>query len=745
MPTIQQSNMALDFQNPDLELQLQASLAQQEAQANETRALLAQLKHSSSSSNPQPGFSPSDASLHFPGHSEQQQQQHNPIMAHSMDNGFLNVQAHGHGSDLFPVMENGGMMGVGTMENPGDFLQRVQGVHGVPILRNERTIPLYGQDQSMHTAYPAFQQHDLSPSQCGSLTSGPTFSDMSRTNSNANQSVSGQMISFDSQSSFADGMSNSDLGYSPDQQPSPNKKRSAPSEDLVTSPSSASPSGPFASCAPVHMGRSTSIDSRLSASQSQHAPASLNRHLSLQSRSMQRSDSQLSRQSFGGTQQGGSMMRAVSGSSDKATQSQRELSKAIRDAAAKHGESMARTISASSAKSTQSQRLQRHNEALKSHIAHAEMQPLAPKPKADSTPTSSSQSEAKTGVDGKVAMPRTSGYQRPKRPKIACDQCDENPDGFRGEHELRRHKDLKHSKEFKRFVCRTPSQLGAESDLQPIYPLDKCKHCTSNKEYGQYYNAAAHLRRAHFTKKPPRATRSKNAQANGSDEPNEKRGGKGGGDWPPMSELKAKWMEEIKSTKPANDAAATSSDEDNAQDMEMYDGGAAAASYPSYLGGAPTGFDDAAASFVGSATNLQVQNADVYTDPFNTDLNYTTSSSGPMHEYDASMLSSTGSANFDFNAGGLSTAHHGGGYHHSHDLAMDMNMTTAAFQSPNHSTSTATLTPFHAFGSGHEGQFVPKATGGGVPMVMGQPDVLDDMDFGLAMGAEYDDGTFQRS
>lgn len=678
----------------------------------------------------------------FPGQTEHQQPP-NFNMARSMDSSFMDV--HAHGSELFPVMEHGAMMGAGTMENPGDFLQRLQGVN---IPRNQRTIPLYGQDPYLNTAYPAFQQQDLSPSQCGSLTSGPTFSDMSRSNSNANQSVSGgQMISFDSQSSFAEGMSTPEFGYSPDQQPSPNKKRSAPSEDLVASPSSSSPSGPFASWAPVHMGRSTSIDSRLSHSKPQHAPASLKRHLSVQNRAMQRSDSQMSRQSFGGVasgvpnQQGESMMRDVSGNSDRATQSQRELSKAIRDAAAAHGESMARTLSASSAKSTQSQRQQRHNEALKSHIAHAEMQPLAPKPKAESNPTSSSQSEAKTGVDGKVAMPRTSGYQRPKRPKISCDQCDENPDGFRGEHELRRHKDLKHSKEFKRFVCRTPSQLGADSDLQPIYPLDKCKHCTSNKEYGQYYNAAAHLRRAHFTKKPPRASRSKNAQANGSDEPNEKRGGKGGGDWPPMSELKAKWMEEIKSTKPTNDAAATSSDEENLQEMEMYDG-TAATSYPSYLSGTPAGFDDTAASFVGSATNLQVQNADVYTDPFNADLNYTTSSSSvPIHEYDAGMLSSTGSANFDFNnAGGMPAAHHGGGYHHPHDLAIDMNL-TAAFQSPNNSTSTATLTPFHhTFGVGQEGQFAPKAG----PMMMAQQDVLDDMDFGLAMGAEYDDGTFQR-
>lgn len=667
----------------------------------------------------------------FP-HQTEQQQLSIPNLAHSVHN-MLGEQPHG--SELFHVMENGSMLGTGTgtgtMENPGDFLQRMQG--GMNIPRNhQRTIPLYGQENPMNnnTSYQTFPAQDLSPSQCGSLTSGPTFSDMSRSNSNANQSVSGRMISFDSQSSFADGMSNPEFGYSPDQQPSPNKKRSAPGEDIIGTPLS-SPSNPFASYQPVHMNRSASIDSRLSpTTQSQHAPANLNRHLSMQSRSMQRSESQLSRQSFSAMPQGEQMIRNASGTSDRATPAQRELSKAIRDAAAKHGESMVRNMSASSAKSTHSQR--RHNEALKSHIAHAEMQPLAPKPKTEGNLTSS-KSNAKNGVDGKVAMPRSSGYQRPKRPKISCDQCDENPDGFRGEHELRRHKDLKHSKEFKRFVCRTPSQLGLDSDLKPIYPLDKCKHCLSNKEYGQYYNAAAHLRRAHFTKKPPRASRSKNANSNGNDEPNEKRGGKGGGDWPPMIELKAKWMEEIKSAKPANDAA-TNSDDDAGQDMEMYE----APNY-SYMAG-PTGFDETATSFVGSATNLQVQNPDVYPDTFNAELNYTTSSGG-MHDYHgANMLASTGSANFDFNVAPGAQQHAG---FHPHDLPIDLNMNAAAFQSPNHSTSTATLTPFHAYGQ--DGQFAPKM--GGQPMMMGggqQQDAMDEMDFGLVMGAEYDDATFHR-
>jgi hypothetical protein len=49
-----------------------------------------------------------------------------------------------------------------------------------------------------------------------------------------------------------------------------------------------------------------------------------------------------------------------------------------------------------------------------------------------------------------------------------------------------------------------------------------------------YYNAAAHLRRAHFKPKNRR-----------KDKDGESRGGKGGGDWPPMAELKY-WMKEVK-------------------------------------------------------------------------------------------------------------------------------------------------------------------------------------------------------
>ncbi|KAG7118476.1 hypothetical protein HYQ44_005619 [Verticillium longisporum] len=75
----------------------------------------------------------------------------------------------------------------------------------------------------------------------------------------------------------------------------------------------------------------------------------------------------------------------------------------------------------------------------------------------------------------------------------------------------------------KRWVCAEPD--GYTSPVpKPVVPLAKCKACVTQKRYGAYYNAAAHLRRAHF---------------------NPHRGGKASGDWPPMTILKD-WMKEIR-------------------------------------------------------------------------------------------------------------------------------------------------------------------------------------------------------
>ncbi|KAH6660562.1 hypothetical protein BKA67DRAFT_548440 [Truncatella angustata] len=134
---------------------------------------------------------------------------------------------------------------------------------------------------------------------------------------------------------------------------------------------------------------------------------------------------------------------------------------------------------------------------------------------------------------------RTS-YQRPPLRRVFCGKCNEYPEGFRGEHELRRHNDAKHAALVKRWVCTEP-QNNTLSTPQPIIPLAKCKACVTQKRYGAYYNAAAHLRRAHF---------------------NPHRGGKASGDWPPMTILKD-WMREVRQSIDVNENDESSGEEDN--------------------------------------------------------------------------------------------------------------------------------------------------------------------------------------
>ncbi|MCJ1288148.1 hypothetical protein MMC26_007503 [Xylographa opegraphella] len=118
-------------------------------------------------------------------------------------------------------------------------------------------------------------------------------------------------------------------------------------------------------------------------------------------------------------------------------------------------------------------------------------------------------------------------YSRPQKEKVRCKMCNKRPDGFRGEHELHRHYERHHCESRKVWVCVDNSEDKTR--------LAKCKACCAQKEYGAYYNAAAHLRRVHFHPRP------KGRKVKGSAE--EKRGGKGGGDSPSMEFLKS-WMEE---------------------------------------------------------------------------------------------------------------------------------------------------------------------------------------------------------
>jgi hypothetical protein len=163
-------------------------------------------------------------------------------------------------------------------------------------------------------------------------------------------------------------------------------------------------------------------------------------------------------------------------------------------------------------------------------IATQAVAPLTPKggngatPKSRDNPSQSmvrSESEAYT----KVGISSKHTYQRPKRERVLCKLCPNDREGFRGEHELRRHVDREHKSIVKRWICVEPNDGLAHP--KPVLPLSRCKAChQQKKKYTAYYNAAAHLRRAHFRPKPK-----------------ERRGGIGG-DWPLMSELKC-WMKEV--------------------------------------------------------------------------------------------------------------------------------------------------------------------------------------------------------
>ncbi|KAL6712354.1 hypothetical protein ACN47E_000231 [Coniothyrium glycines] len=113
--------------------------------------------------------------------------------------------------------------------------------------------------------------------------------------------------------------------------------------------------------------------------------------------------------------------------------------------------------------------------------------------------------------------------------RLKCPMCSDYPDGFRSEHELRRHTNRVHRKTRKVWVT---------IDTSPDKSfLANCKSCQTGKRYNECYNAASHLRRMHFHPHKRGERKMTAAEA--------RRGGKPGDLDPPMDVLKANWLREV--------------------------------------------------------------------------------------------------------------------------------------------------------------------------------------------------------
>jgi hypothetical protein len=149
--------------------------------------------------------------------------------------------------------------------------------------------------------------------------------------------------------------------------------------------------------------------------------------------------------------------------------------------------------------------------------APAQRETIITAPSVETTPTTSPTFEANSKPPSRRVL------------RLKCPVCADYPDGFRSEHELRRHTNRVHKKARKVWVT---------IDTSPDKSfLANCKACQTGKRYNECYNAASHLRRMHFHPHKRGERKMTAAEA--------RRGGKPGDLDPPMEILKANWLREV--------------------------------------------------------------------------------------------------------------------------------------------------------------------------------------------------------